>query len=154
MIKNLRDCSELLPILAQWHHDEWHFLNPNRTFDQRIEKMQCYLDDNIIPSTWVVVDNDGSAGGSAALLQSDMDSRTELGPWLGSVYVDEAQRGCGLGTVLVQHVMHEARHAGITQLYLYTLDQSPFYRKLGWEDLEETEYHGASVTIMTCHLNK
>ncbi len=37
---------------------------------------------------------------------------------------------------------------GIDRLYLFTPDQVPFYRHLGWALLERTHYWGKDVQIM------
>jgi hypothetical protein len=37
---------------------------------------------------------------------------------------------------------------GIDRLYLFTPDQVPFYRRLGWAPLARTHYRGEDVQIM------
>lgn len=86
--------------------------------------------------------------GSASIIDYDMDDRTELTPWLASVFVAPEQRRRGVGGDLVRHVMDRARHAGIATLYLFTPDRQRFYQRLGWHELEQTRYRGYPVTIM------
>lgn len=147
-IINLREKPEAIPRITQWHHAEWSYLNPTLDLATREKRMQLYLVKDLIPSTWLAVEDDGTVLGSAAIVDSDMDSRPELGPWLASVYVEPTQRGRGLGKQLVQHVMEQARAGDIQTLYLYTPGQAAFYDKLGWVRHEVLNHHGTEVAIM------
>ena len=151
VIKNLKDVPEYLPQLAQWHHQEWLHLNPGLSLEQRIEKMQAYLNENAIPQTFVALDEavDQSALlGSAAVIDSDMDTKPELTPWLASVYVDKKQRRQGIGTTLVKAIMQYVQGLDFSEMYLFTPDQASFYNGLGWQLLEQTEYRDENVTVM------
>ena len=151
-IINLNQCPEAMPQLAQWHHDEWGDYNPGLTLEQRIKRMQPYLDDRAVPSTYVAME-DGILG-SADIVQYDMTIHQELTPWLASVYVDKPHRRRGIGSQLVKHVMQQAAYAGYSKLYLFTPDQSEFYQRLGWQELTKEVYCGHEVTIMSVELDK
>jgi GNAT superfamily N-acetyltransferase len=137
---NLKAEPQYIPILADWHHHEWASLNPGQTVDQRIESMQAYLSDDLIPSTFIAKGT--HLMGSAAIIESDMDNRPELTPWLASVFVAKEFRNRGVGSRLVKHVMDEARKAVIKELYLFTPDRVSFYERLGWRFLDYEEYRG------------
>jgi len=151
-IDNLKKVPQYLLPLAQWHQAQWQVLNPGQTLQQRIDKMQLYLNDDFIPTTFVA--SAQQLLGSAAIVQCDMDIRPQLMPWLASVYVDKTQRQQGIGSQLVRHVMQQAAEQGIERLYLYTPDQQNFYKKLGWRIMEKIEYHGSKVCIMQADLTK
>lgn len=146
-IVDLKTAPEHIPALARWHHQEWSELNPGFTLDDRINKMQAYLSDAVIPGTFIAK-SDSIILGSSALLEYDMDTNRHLSPWLASVYVDEPYRNQGIGTKLVLHAMEVARNASIRNLYLFTPDQAPFYAKLGWTILSEENYRNQMVTVM------
>lgn len=150
-ITDLRFESDCLPTLAEWHHREWAHLNPGGSVEKRIEKMQSYLGDELIPSLFVAKDADTLLG-SAGLLSHDMDTRMDLSPWLASVYVAPEHRGRGVGTALVKHVMNVAKAAGCEDLYLFTPDRAGFYARLGWFTLAEELYRGEPVTVMRASL--
>lgn len=60
--------------------------------------------------------------------------------WLGNIVVHPAFRGKGIGKLLTQHLMDEARKRGKKrQLLLATIEGAPLYEKLGF--LFEDEYH-------------
>jgi N-acetylglutamate synthase-like GNAT family acetyltransferase len=147
LILNLKDKPEHLLPLAQWHHAEWSYLNPLRSFDQRVQEMQEDLQGKVIPTTFVAEDA-GELLGSACILADDMSSHPELTPWLASVYVNEIHRGKGIGSTLVKRVMQHAQENGVKRLYLYTPDQEQMYARLGWQLFSREPYNGTPVTIM------
>lgn len=151
-IINLVDAPEHLKLLAAWHHNEWGDLNPGQTLEQREQKMQSYLGDQFIPSTYLAIDR--HLLGSAAIVENDMDNRKHLSPWLASVYVDQSYRRRGIGSQLVQHVVDIARLQGIRNMYLFTPEQEVFYQRLGWCVLEKTLYRGSQVTVMCLQIGK
>jgi N-acetylglutamate synthase-like GNAT family acetyltransferase len=51
-----------------------------------------------------------------------------------SMAVDESLRGSGLGTRILEWVEERAKNAGLTRLYLFTMDAHDFYLRLGWDD--------------------
>lgn len=146
-IIDLRNAPQHISTIARWHLDEWGYLNPGKTLEYRIERMQRYLADNPIPSMLIAVEGEAILG-TAALVEADMDSHPELTPWLASVYIREDQRGCGLGKKLVQALMDFAGQQQLEQLYLFTPDQASFYAKLGWKILVQESYRDTPVTIM------
>jgi GNAT superfamily N-acetyltransferase len=148
LILNLKDKPEHLLPLAQWHHAEWSYLNPLRSFDQRVQEMQEDLEGKVIPTTFVAEDA-GELLGSACILADDMSSHPELTPWLASVYVNEIHRGKGIGSTLVKRVMQHAQENGVKRLYLYTPDQEQMYARLGWQLYSREPYNGTPVTIMS-----
>ena len=149
-ILNLNNAPQYIPQLAAWHHQEWASLNPGRTLEQRIEYMQSYLGDDLVPSTFIAL---GPALlGSAAITLNDMDTRPELTPWLASVFVAPPCRNQGVGSLLVQHAMLQAKAARISTLFLFTPDRVSFYQRLGWQTLMPEHYRNHPVTIMYVEL--
>jgi N-acetylglutamate synthase-like GNAT family acetyltransferase len=150
IIKDLRQIPDTLLQLAQWHQSEWSQLNPGETLEQRIDRMQDYLNKDFIPSTFVAIDH--TVLGSAAIVKNDMATRKKLSPWLASVYVSPDRRGRGIGRKLVQHVMSCAKNRAYDKLYLFTADQQKFYESLGWQTFDIEHYHGQQVSLMQIKL--
>ena len=150
-IINLKEEPNLIPTLAEWHHAEWSYLNPSLTLNERIYKMEAYLSDEIIPSTYIAKENDILLG-SSALLEHDMETKKHLTPWLASIYVAEPHRKQGIGSNLVLHAMKEAKKENISKLYLFTPDQEKFYKNLGWSTIEKEIYQNHNVIIMEAEL--
>lgn len=151
-IVNLKQEPEHIQMLAKWHHDEWSYLNPEGSIQKRIEKMQSYLNDELVPSTFIAKQQ-GRLMGSAAIVEHDMDTRLELSPWLASVFVAPEYRCKGIGSKLVLQVMSRARDAGVSKLYLFTPDMERLYKKLGWSTIDQEIYRGHEVTVMQIVLN-
>lgn len=151
-IHYLADHPEFIPELAQLHFDEWSYLKPGAT----LEDKQRYLESNCgrtgVPS-FVIALEGGELIGSASLVAHDMDSRPELGPWLADVFVKPAHRRRGVATSLIRRIEDEALSAGVSRLFLYTPDAAELYRRLGWETVEACEYKGANVVIMSRNLS-
>jgi N-acetylglutamate synthase-like GNAT family acetyltransferase len=146
-IINLRSAPEHIPTIAKWHHEQWCYLNPSGTLEMRIERMQRYLTAEAMPSMYICVEGDYVLG-TAALVESDMDSHPELSPWLASVYVHEKYRQLGIGSLLVNKVVAVAKALGHSPLYLFTPDQAHFYQQLGWEFVAQEMYRGGDATLM------
>ncbi|QSA95787.1 GNAT family N-acetyltransferase [Methylococcus sp. EFPC2] len=150
-IVDLRYEQDYIPTLAEWHHREWAHLNPGGSVEKRVEKMQAYLSDELMPSMYVCKEGDTLLG-SAGLLRNDMDTKMELTPWLASVYVAEEHRNRGIGTALVQHVVNVARAAGYPNLYLLTPNKESFYQARGWFTISKEPYREEPVTVMQLQL--
>ena len=151
-IFDLKNHPEHIPQLAEWHHKEWARLNPGLGLQDRIEKMQAYIDDAFIPGMFIAK-YEGQLVGSAAIVKHDMETNRELFPWLASVYVVPEVRQKGVGSKLIRYVMAQAREAGIETLYLFTPNKENFYKKFNWTALSKESYHGERVTVMKIELN-
>lgn len=147
----LTDKPEYLNKLAKWHHAEWSYLNPERSFEERLKDMQLDLAGNAVPATYFA-EVDGKLAGSATILDDDMSTHPELGPWLASVFVDAQYRHRGIASALVRKIMQHAEEAQIKTLYLYTPGQEQLYEQLGWQHFLSEKYNGTDVTIMSIKL--
>ncbi len=148
---NLKEIPAAIDTLARWHHDQWSYLLPEATLENRIERMQAYLNDDFIPSTWVAVSGK-TVMGSAAIVHHDLEIRRELSPWLASVYVGKDFRRQGIAARLVQHVIIKTASQGFDRFYLYTPDQQYLYSTLGWHIRENTVYKGEDISVMEIDL--
>ena len=152
-ILDLKQVPHFLPTLAQWHQEQWSYLNPGENLHHRIARMQEYLGESFLPTTFVAIED--NLAGSVAIVENDMDTKPELSPWLASVYIAPEYRHKGIATALIKHAMQQAQAHGYKQLYLFTPDaQVAFYMQRGWQLMEATDYRGSRVTIMSCHLNQ
>ena len=150
-IEYLADRMGSVPTLAGWHQDEWGARTPHLSLDDRIARFEAWGHRSGIPIAFVAV-SDGVLAGCASLVEHDMNSRTDLSPWLASVLVAPGHRRRGIGSALSERVAREAQVLGFDKLYLFTFDKEPFYARLGWAMLDHTHYLGAPVTIMVRRL--
>ena len=141
-----------IPALALWHHDQWSYLNPRRTLDERAERLQSHLGGRRMPTTVVAVEGE-SLLGSASLIENDLPTRTDLSPWLASVFVPEEHRRRGIGSALVRRIVEEAGALGYEKLYLFTMDQERLYAALGWKTFERAVYNEVEIVLMSYELD-
>lgn len=83
-----------------------------------------------LPLTFIAVDGERLLG-TVGLWRCDLISRQDLWPWLAALYVDESQRGKGLGEILQNHAINYARDQGFNTLYLYSACRN-YYERFGW----------------------
>jgi predicted N-acetyltransferase YhbS len=100
------------------------------------------------PNQAFVLLEDGVPIGTASFTQTDMVARSELTPWLASVYMVPAQRGRGLAARLVRAVEAAARDTAVPTLWLFTDTAAPLYARLGWIDVGQEIEAGKPVTLM------
>ena len=81
-------------------------------------------------------------------MRSDLDSRPDLSPWLGGLYVEPAFRGRGHAARLVCEVEEAARAASVSTLWLYTLNAEALYLRLGWQHAGVEQEDGRDVLLM------
>ncbi|MCH8622849.1 GNAT family N-acetyltransferase [Undibacterium sp. TS12] len=146
-ITYLADHLHHIPILANWQHEQFSYLAPAVSLEQRMEKLTASAQKQGMPLSFIAVDNDKLLG-SASLLQKTI-THPHLSPWLSAVYVTPAHRRQGIATALTQHVVQAAASMGVRQLYLFTPDKAAMYARLGWQVLEHGEHLGRRITIMS-----
>lgn len=99
-----------------------------------------------MPLTFVAVEGDKLVG-TVGLWRCDLISRQDLYPWLAALYIEEKQRGRGLGAQLQQHVIEYARTLGYPQLYLYSACKD-YYERFGWQYIGDgLDYPNKSVHL-------
>ena len=151
LIKNLKDSLEDFDKISECHQEEWAHLNDKETLEGRKERMQPYLSDKFIPSMYVAKEENELIG-TAAIIECDLDTRSDLTPWMASIYVLPNHRKKGYSKVLVKHIMEQAKLNGIKKMYLYTEDADQIYAKLGWKIICKDQCHGNDIVIMETNL--
>ena len=144
----LADIPSAVSKLAKWHFNEWQFLYPEDSVESFATDFRASICEQVVPSTFVAIDDRGEVTGSISLIEEDMGDFRDYTPWLASLYVAQDKRSLGIGKGLIQHLVSYAKQNGLPRLYLYTPDARSYYEGLGWQHLERTEYHGEQVDIL------
>jgi GNAT superfamily N-acetyltransferase len=142
---------DLLPTIAQWHWDEWGHLDPAGSLATWTEGLSERTNRDRIPATFVAFVGDVPVG-SAVLVEHDMDTRTDLSPWLAGLFVLPAHRRAGIASALVKYAAQQASAFGVRTLYLYTHSAAGLYASLGWREFGREHYEGREVTLMSIEL--
>ena len=152
-VQSLADWPEVLPVLAQLHHEEWSGVSPFKTPEQHATKLRARIGLGLIPATYVLILH-GAVAGSVSLLNHDDIGGVgpDLSPWLSSLLVIPTQRGHGLGRALVEHCASQARQLGFSALHLWTDTHERFYEHLGWNAIERGKADGPDAVVMKLSL--
>jgi GNAT superfamily N-acetyltransferase len=133
--------------IAQLHQAEWAHMDKSLTLELRRKALTEAAGQEGIPSIFVAIDNHVLIG-SAAIVEHDLDTHLQLGPWISAVFVKEHWRTQGIATKLVERCEAEAKKVGAKKLYLSSEFASGLYEKLGWQTIEICMYKGVKVHIM------
>ncbi len=147
-ISPLAEITSAIPVLANWHHQEWKHLNdPAYDLSARINDYEKIIDADSFPAMFVA-HNEDTALGSVRLIDDDMDTHPELTPWLASLYVHPDYRHKGIGSALIQTIEDTASKLNFKTIYLFTEDKQTIYQKQDWQIYANEIYYDQAVTIM------
>jgi GNAT superfamily N-acetyltransferase len=146
-VEPLADHAELVPVIAAWHWHEWGHGDPAGSLATWTAGLAERLGRETVPATYVALDDHGPRG-SVSLVEQDMATHPDLGPWLAGVYVEPASRGRGVAGRLIVHAVERAEAMGLPCLYLYTTTAVGLYRRFGWTPTFAERYGGELVTVM------
>ena len=138
---------EHLPTIAKWQQDEFGYLNPSGTLEQRERRLREATDLERLPIALVALSNEGVLMGSASILATTLTHK-HLSPWLSSVFVHPEHRGKGIASALSMRVCEETARLGFEKLYLFTPRNETLYARLGWTTFDLTIHDGVSLVIM------
>jgi GNAT superfamily N-acetyltransferase len=143
----LADAPEHADVLAGWFYDEWGHNDPDTSLERTRAGVRRHANRDALPLALVAFE-DRTPVGAACLRETDLPSRRDLGPWLGSVYVVPECRGRGIGGALVGRAEAEAWRLGVACLHLFTYDCEGFYAWRGFAVLGRGEHRGRAIVIM------
>lgn len=102
-----------------------------------IETTRREAGQDVLPVTWVAVDERGSPLGAVGLGEFDIDERRDRSPWVLGMVVHPAHRRRGVGRMLLSELETFAASDGRRQVWVATGDQGrEFYASCGWSFVE------------------
>ncbi len=148
-IEYLADYPDAVAIVARWYFDEWGSREEGLTFEFALERLKKNLRKDQLPISLIGRSPDSRVIGVAQLKIREMARFPDREFWLGSVYVDAAERGNGVARLIVEKVIQIAKDFKITEIWLQT-DQldGGLYKQLGWNIVEQVEHKGRNIAIM------
>lgn len=148
-IDYLANHPHLTEELARISWNEWRTIYEQRgeTFENALKNYQERTNLDCLPLALVAFSGDRLIG-TVSLKYYDLDLRPDITLWLGGLFVDPPWRGRGVGSMLMQRAVEEARRLNLPSLFLWTHSAEGLYRKLGWRVVERLDYHGKTIVIM------
>lgn len=144
--------SPLLNVVTQLLHNEWSDLANWKDAEVIGQRLNLRNAADAQTLTLVATSTEGELMATASIIHYELDDHAEREFWLGEVITARDHRGKGLASALVTRLIAEARARLIPALWLYTPDQQALYRRFGWQDVEQREISGETVTIMALPL--
>ena len=129
-VKNFLDCPSQLPLIARWIHEEFWSDKPGHSVEGMLERIS-HGQRTTLPIGLVAFDGESPCG-TVSLIDSDVEERQDLSPWLAALYVVPEKRNKGIGRHLIAACIEASRQCGFKSLYLHTSIPS-YYEALGWE---------------------
>jgi predicted N-acetyltransferase YhbS len=148
-IEYLANNPALIPTVAAWQYEQFGYLSPATTLEQRVERLQKATASDALPLTMIALSDCGMPMGSASLTQSTL-THNHLTPWLSAVFVRKAHRGKGIASTLAARALAEASRLGFEKLYIFTPLNEALYFRLGWRTFDTSQIRGIPVVLMEC----
>ena len=152
MISHLADVPFFLDELADLHAAEWKHLYADWDVQSaRAEFLDQKADDSL-PAT-LVLHEGRELVGSVSVVFGDFPARTDLNPWLASLYVVPRRRGQGHGLELVRAAIALAAVANAKRLHVFTESAGKLFQRCGFEILECTTLQDVRITVLVLTLS-
>ena len=85
--------------------------------------------------------------GFCTFLKTDYYPENRYSPWISSIFVDEAYRGCRISGKMIETVIAYAKKQGFSKVFIPS-DMIGFYEKYGFEKIDELQnYSGEFDSI-------
>jgi predicted N-acetyltransferase YhbS len=148
-IDHLLDHKGCVPIVAAWQQEEFGYLTPTGTVEQRMQRLGGASNRGALPISLVAwSENEDRIVGSASVVATTLTHK-HLSPWLSSVVVPSQHRGKGIASKLALAAVAEAAALGFDDIYLFTPRNESLYARLGWTTFDRTAINGVPVCIMS-----
>lgn len=142
----IQDHPDTIPTLAHWFRAQWPDYYAGRRLDDVEGDFRMWLSRDRLPVGLVAFDA-AELVGAIVLRERALETRPELQPGLGGLYVAAPHRGRGIGTELVRAGMAAARALGYEVVYTSTEVAGRILGRLGWERTESVLHHGERLAV-------
>ncbi len=132
-IGNLIDEQEYLEEVSEWIWKEWS-KGHGAELEDIIYRSKHSINRDIIPQMYIAKYKNKVVG-VVSIWLNDLTTRQDLFPWMATLYVKEEFRNMGIGKMLQQKCIEEARKMNYKNLYLIT-EHENYYERTGWVFLE------------------
>jgi len=133
--------------LARVHANEWQHLYSG--WDEQVARAEfrAHSTEGSIPATLVLREN-GRLIGSVSVVRDDCEARTDLGPWLASLYVLPGQRGREHGIRLIEAAIDLAKRNKAPSVYVFTESAAELFLRHGFVHFVDAMTNGHKIAIL------
>lgn len=82
--------------------------------------------------------------GFCTFMKTDYYPENRYSPWISSIFVDEAYRGCQISGKMIETVILYAKEQGFSKVFIPS-DMIGFYEKYGFEKIDELQNYGGDI---------
>ena len=133
--------------LARVHAQEWGHLYRGWTEETALAEFRAQRNDGSLPAT-LILHEDGRLAGSVSVVRDDCEARTDLGPWLASLFVFPERRGRGYGSRLIQAAVELGRRNHAGHLHAFTESAEKMFLRHGFVHYADATTNGRAITIL------
>lgn len=133
--------------LARIHAEEWGHLYREWNEQTALAEFRAQRNDGSLPAT-LILREDGRLAGSVSVVGDDCEARTDLGPWLASLFVVPERRGRGYGSRLVQAAVELGRRNNISHLHAFTESAEKLFLRHGFVHFAGATTNDRAITIL------
>lgn len=132
-IENLKYYPQYIDVVVNWLFSEWG----NENFNFWDSWVRTSLNCKDIPQTYIAFVNNEIVG-TYSLWRCDLQSRQDLFPWFGGLYISKKHRGreydgVKLGVIMQKHAKRVINNLGYSEMYLFTEKNPKYYISNGWK---------------------
>lgn len=82
--------------------------------------------------------------GFCTFMKTDYYPENRYSPWISSIFVDEAYRGCRISGKMIETVILYAKEQGFSKVFIPS-DMIGFYEKYGFEKIDELQNYSGDI---------
>jgi predicted GNAT family N-acyltransferase len=127
-IVSIREFTEYKEIATKYIHSKWGNDNNYQVYEDSI--LDCVINKGSTPY-WYLLEENNKIIGCAGLIDHYFISRTDLSPWLCSLYIESDYRGKALGSILIEKIKEDSKKERFKSVYLCT-QLDGYYEKYGF----------------------
>lgn len=150
-IDSLKNNPQAIPVLSNiWYEVLGKIWMPKIGIEE-IESLYYKELNQDMPLTNIALYGEMPVG--SCTLELNGGIRPDLEPWIGDLVVAPKYQKQGIGKMLLDVTIEQAKKLGFEKIYLFTFDPEipEYYQRLGWKKIGIDEFKSHSVIVMeTC----
>jgi len=152
----LKDCPEMIPVLAEWEYQDWHRYDMTLTREKLVNAFNYCLNDDRLPLAFVIFKDSIPIGVISldAQAEPEMADLEDGNPWGGSFHVIPSERNRGLGEEMAKTLVGIAKRLGHDKIHFFTSNRQvvKWYADRGAKIVDTRPFRGHTITTFEYEL--